>query len=229
VATFCLLHGAWHDSSSWVPLLEALRMRGHDPRAADLPLHEPGGTHAERVQPAIDSVADVDDPVVVVAHSQSASLGPLVAAARPTSLLVYLCPRRLGAVEDAPPDAPRPFRETIPMPQSGDDGTSSWDRDTAVSAMYAHLPEETGRALAEHLHPMAMPADDYPLHSLPDVPAALIYCSEDEFFEPDWERYLAREQLGIEPIELPGGHFPMVEQPERLADVLDGLLPEIAG
>ena len=34
---------------------------------------------------------------------------------------------------------------------------------------------------------------------------------------------LVGEMLGVEPIELPGGHFPMLEDPERIADVLDGL------
>jgi pimeloyl-ACP methyl ester carboxylesterase len=223
MATFCLLHGAWHDSSSWDPLIEPLRRRGHDPRAADLPLDDPAGTHEQRVRPAIESVADVDEPVVVVAHSQSASLGPLVAAARPTSLLVHLCPRRLGAVEEPPEGAPRAFRGILPMPEFADGGTSSWDPDTAVKSMYARLPEETARPLAERLRPMAMPADGYPLTAPPDVPTALIYCTDDEFFEPEWERYLARDELGVEPIELPGGHFPMVEDPERLADVLDRL------
>ena len=47
--------------------------------------------------------------------------------------------------------------------------------------------------------------------------------SDDEFFEPDWERLMAREVLGVEPIEIPGGHFPMVENPDCLASVLDRL------
>jgi pimeloyl-ACP methyl ester carboxylesterase len=58
------------------------------------------------------------------------------------------------------------------------------------------------------------------------VPTALIYTTDDEFFEPEWERYVAHELLGIEPIELPGGHFPMVEDPGRLAGVLDELAPK---
>jgi pimeloyl-ACP methyl ester carboxylesterase len=222
VATFCLLHGAWHDPASWGPLMEPLRERGHDPRAPDLPLHEPGSGHQERVRPAIEALEDVDEPVVVVAHSQSSALGPLVAAARPTSLVVHLCPRRLGPFEEAP-GAPRPFRDGIPMPQPSEDGTSSWDPDTAVGAMYPRLPAETAKALAQRLRPMAMAADEYPLPEYPDVPSALIYCADDEFFEPDWERFMAREQLGVEPIELPGGHFPMVEDPERLAEELDRL------
>jgi pimeloyl-ACP methyl ester carboxylesterase len=37
---------------------------------------------------------------------------------------------------------------------------------------------------------------------------------------------MARELLGIEPIEIPGGHFPMVEDPVALADLLDRLARE---
>jgi hypothetical protein len=55
----------------------------------------------------------------------------------------------------------------------------------------------------------------------PDIPTVLIYAFDDEIFEPDWERFMARELLGIEPIEISGGHFPMVEDPEALARVLD--------
>jgi pimeloyl-ACP methyl ester carboxylesterase len=51
----------------------------------------------------------------------------------------------------------------------------------------------------------------------------LVYAAEDEFFEPAWERFMARELLGIEPIEIPGGHFPMVEDPDALAGLLDRL------
>jgi hypothetical protein len=49
---------------------------------------------------------------------------------------------------------------------------------------------------------------------------------EDEIFEPEWERFMARELLGIEPIELLGGHYPMVEDPEGLADLLSRLARE---
>jgi hypothetical protein len=37
---------------------------------------------------------------------------------------------------------------------------------------------------------------------------------------------MARELLGIEPIEIAGGHFPMVEDPEALAGVLDRVARE---
>lgn len=51
----------------------------------------------------------------------------------------------------------------------------------------------------------------------------LVFAADDEIFEPDWERFMARELLGIEPIEIPGGHFPMAENPGALAELLDRL------
>ena len=221
MATFCLIHGAWHDGSCWEWLVPCLLERGHDAVAPDLPLHDPNAGFAERARPALDALDAIDDPVVVVGHSQGSAYSPLVAVARPGSLLVHLCPR-LGGF--APPHgAPDPFREGFPFPGDRPDGTSAWDAEAAISAMYPRLPPETARALAQHLQPMAMPAGEYPLPDHPDVPTALVYASDDEFFEPAWERFMARELLGIEPIEIPGGHFPMAEDPEALADLLDRL------
>jgi hypothetical protein len=221
VATFGMLHGAWHEPSCWDLARERLEALGHLTTAADLPLHDPAAGYEQRVRPAIEALEGIDGPVVVVAHSQSSALGPLVAVARPVSLLVYLCPR-MGSVE-APAGAPDAFREGIPFPAARPDGTTVWDPEVATEVMYPRLPPEKARALAQRLRPMAMPPDDYPLRDHPDVPTALVYASEDELFEPAFERFMAHELLGIDPIELPGGHFQMVEDPGTLAELLDGL------
>ena len=76
---------------------------------------------------------------------------------------------------------------------------------------------------------MAPPPGEYPLRDHPDVPTALVYAADDELFEPAWDRFMARELLGIEPIEIPGGHFPMIEDPDALGDLLDRLARENAG
>jgi pimeloyl-ACP methyl ester carboxylesterase len=226
VTTFGLLHGAWHEPSCWEPLRERLDGLGHTTTAADLPLHDPAAGYEERIRPAIEALEGADAPVVVVAHSQSSALGPLVAVARPVSLLAYLCPR-MGSVEP-PPGAPQPFREGIPFPPALPDGSTAWDPEVATEAMYRRLPPERARALAQRLRPMAMPPGDYPLREHPDVPTALLYGSEDELFEPAFERFMAEELLGVDPIELRSGHFPMVEDPDGLAETLDRLAPDRA-
>lgn len=221
MATFALLHGAWHDAWCWDALSQALEGLGHTTSAPELPLHDPTATYEARIRPALEALDGAEDPVVVVAHSQSSSLGPLVAAARPVSLVVHLCPRMGGF--DPPDEAPAPFREGLPFPAPRADGTTVWDPEAAIEVLYPRLAPETARALAQRVRPMAMPPDDYPLSEHPDVPAALIYAADDEFFEPAFERFMARELLGVEPIQIPGGHFPMAEDPEALAELLDRL------
>jgi pimeloyl-ACP methyl ester carboxylesterase len=186
--------------------------------APDLPLHEPNTTYEQRAQAALDVV---DGPVVAVGHSMGASYAPLVAVRRPGSTLVHLCPRLAGFPE--PEGAPAVFRPGFPFPPRGAGGSMVWDEDAAIAAMYGRLPPDLARATARRLRPTTSAKGDYPLDSHPDVPTVLIYAKHDEFFEPDWERFMARELLAVEPIELSTGHFPMLEDPEGLADVLDSV------
>lgn len=44
--------------------------------------------------------------------------------------------------------------------------------------------------------------------------------ANDQVVSPSWSRHVARDRLGVEPIELPTGHFPMITHPELLADAL---------
>src|SRR5256885_1003059 len=61
-----------------------------------------------------------------------------------------------------------------------------------------------------------------PLDRWPDSELMSIVCTDDELVTPDWSRRIAREVLGVEPVELPGGHFPMLGVPTELAEALDG-------
>jgi pimeloyl-ACP methyl ester carboxylesterase len=218
MATFALLHGAWHVSSCWDQVLPELRARGHEAVAPELPLHDGTATFADRARPAIESLEHAAGPVVVVGHSMSSAYAPLVADATDGALLVHLCPSL--SPFPSPPEAPDKFRPELPFPPAREDGSTVWDPETAIESIYARLPEATARELAARLVPMAPPPDEFPLEGHPDVPTVVIYAAEDEFFNPDWERFMAREVLGLEPIEIRGGHFPMAEDPAALADLL---------
>jgi pimeloyl-ACP methyl ester carboxylesterase len=213
------MHGAWHEPSCWDELTPQLKKRGHVVVVPDLPLQDPEAGFDERIRPALDALDDVDGPLLIVGHSQGTVYSSLVAAARPDALLVHLCPR-LGGFEP-PPGAPNMFREGIPFPETRPDGTSVWDEDVAIEALYGRVSPPRANMLAGRLRPMAMPQGDYPLRVHPGNPTVLIYAAEDELFEPDWERFMAHELLGIEPIEIATGHFPMAENPGALAELLD--------
>ena len=223
-ATFCLIHGAWHDGSCWESVATALRARGHEVVTPDLPLHDRAAGFGERAAPAIEALSGAADPVVVVGHSMGSAYATLTAAATPASLLVHLCGRLGGFAE--PAGAPPRFREGFEFPPDRPDGTRCGTGHGGCRAVRA-WDAETARRLTRDLHPMAQPPDDFPLTGPPDVGTALVYAADDEFFEPDWERFMAREVLGVEPIEIPGGHFPMAEDPEGLANLLDRLAPDV--
>jgi len=203
-------------------LVGPLERCGHDAVAPDLPVDDPRTGYEERVQPALGALEGVRGPVVVVGHSASAGYAALVAARVRASLLVYLCPWRVNPF-DPPAGAPAVFREGAPLPPRRPDGATVWDREAAVELMYGRLPRETAEKLAARLRPASPPVGDYPLRGHPDLATSLVYASDDEFFEPAWERFMARELLGVAPIEIRGGHFPMLEDPEGLADLLDRL------
>jgi pimeloyl-ACP methyl ester carboxylesterase len=226
VATFCLLHGAWHDGSYWGPLIAELRARGHQAVTPEMPYDDPEAGFERRIQPALRALEGLCGQLAVVGHSVSSGYAALVAVKRPGSLLVHLCPR-LGQFPP-PPGAPATFRAGFPFPPSNAQGARVWDPDAAIAAMYARIDPDTARALAQRLRPATSPPDEFPLPGHPDVPTALVYTTEDEIFEPAWERFMARELLGIEPIELLGGHFPMLEDPAALAELLDRLAAEHA-
>jgi len=202
-------------------LVERLRSRGYDAVAPDLPFDDPTAGYEERALPAITALAGVEAPVVIVGHSVGSAEAALVADECDPALLVYLCPRFVSF--GAPTDAPPVFRDGFPFPPQDAQGRLVWEPDAAISAMYPRLSSEAGQQLARRLRPGAAPVGDYPLLEHPHVATALVYARDDEFFTPEWEVFVARELLGIEPIAIPGGHFPMIEDPDALADLLDRL------
>ena len=219
--TFCLIHGQWHDGSCWEPVVERLRAAGHCAVAPDMPFDDPRADYEQRARPAFEALDGVDGPVVVVGHSIASAEAALVAHRRRPALLVHLC--AWFGTFPAPADAPDVFRPGFPFPARDADGRSVWPPQAAIEAMYPRLTGDAARELANRLLPGARAVGDYPLSRHPDVPTALIYTVDDEFFTPEWERFVARELLAIEPIEIPGGHFPMVESPDLLAGLLGRL------
>lgn len=220
VATFLLLHGAWHDARCWAPLARELEERGHAALAPDLPGEDHDATWDDYVGAALAVVGPDEPAPVVVGHSLCGRWLDLVAARRPVACLVYLC-ARLPDVDGQP----SPYRPALDHVGRDGEGRSTWTPDTALWAMYGRLPGDTAEELAQRLRPQSFRFLDFPRppFSLGSTPAVAIACEDDEFFALEWERFAARALLGHDVIELPGGHYPMAEQPAELATLLDAL------
>ena len=101
---FCLVHGAWHDEACWQPLVAELEHRGHECVVSVLPLDDDGACFDDYAEVVVDCLRDRATPVLV-GHSMSSAVIPLVAPKRPVRLLVYLCPA-MGGFPPSPGEPP---------------------------------------------------------------------------------------------------------------------------
>jgi pimeloyl-ACP methyl ester carboxylesterase len=60
----------------------------------------------------------------------------------------------------------------------------------------------------------------WPLGAWPDIPTTVLSGQQDRLFPPDFQRRVARQRLGLDVQELPGGHLLALSQPSALADHL---------
>ena len=229
MTTFALIHGAWHGAWCWDPLIPELERRGHRAVAVDLPCDDPAATTMDNAQLVADSLADATDAddVVVVGHSLggiTAVVVPLLRPVRRVVLLAALVPRPgrpLGDVMASEPDTTTEEFSAVPR-HVGEHGAVWWDPAVAASFFYQACDPATAQWAASKLRTQVWTTsrEPCPLDKWPDCELTSIICTEDELLTPAWSRRIARDVLGIEPVELPGGHFPMLAIPSQLADAL---------
>jgi pimeloyl-ACP methyl ester carboxylesterase len=207
-------------------LVGPLRDRGHEVVAPELPSEDTAAgleDYADTIWGALDDAGA--DEVVLVTHSLGGLVAPVVAGRHPLTALVYLA----GLVPEPGlsfSDQLSASSEPILLFEGGrmvdDEGRSYWgDPDAAARIMYGDLSPEDARWASERLRPQAQKSQ---AELSPAPPAGLrvesIIGADDRVLSPPWSRRVARERLGVEPVELPSGHFPMISHPELLADAL---------
>jgi pimeloyl-ACP methyl ester carboxylesterase len=225
MATFGLVHGAWHGAWCWERVVRELVARDHRAVAVDLPAGDPAAGLTRYAELAAAALGDADD-VVLVGHSLGAATVPLVALRRPVSHLVFLCglvPEPGKSVTD------RYAEEDVFVPgftgntATRDDGASFWPDPAAARRCLFHDCTEADAAWAIRglrAQAAAPRVEPWPAVGIPDVERTSILCRDERCIRPEWSRSVSRAQLGVDPVELDGGHSPFVSRPRELADVL---------
>jgi hypothetical protein len=194
--------------------------------AVDLPRDEPGNGAWRYAEVVAQCLEGAEGEVLAVAHSASGLFLPLLADLRPLRRLVFLAAAipKLGAsfVDQVRAEADAMFDpEWI-----GQDPTT--DEEAALRFLFHDCEPEVARwALKTRAawYPESLYTEACPLASWPEVPSSYIVCADDRTLRPEWSRRAARALLGVEAIDLPGGHCPHVSRPGHLADVLSTLAP----
>jgi pimeloyl-ACP methyl ester carboxylesterase len=209
VATYCLVHGAWHGSWAWEPLRGELEARGHRVIAPDLPCEDTRAGVVEYATVVRDALGG-EDEAIVVGHSLGGLTIPLV----PARLRVFLCAL-----------VPGTSQEHALVPGFGDARVRdelgrSYYPDPADAARELQYPAAMAPLASKLRRQAQIDAVETPVGR----PAAYVVCARDAAIRPDWQRHVSRDVLRIEPIELDAGHSPMLSHPRELADALDSLV-----
>lgn len=220
---FCLIHGSTQNSKGWQLLGKELTAVGHTVVGPDMPTNE-REAGAERYVRVVVEALPTSEVVTLVAHSASGLFLPLVATVVPTAFMVFLAAAipvpGMSFLDQIAPD---------PTPMLNPDWIGrnpAEDEEAALTFLFHDCPPEVAAwALTTRVrwNPEGLYEEPCPLTALPDVPSAYVLCTGDRTIRPEWSRRAARERLGIDAIELPGGHCPHVSRPADLASVLVSL------
>ncbi len=244
MSIFCLVHGACLGAWCWKYLINELEARGHQAIAMDLPIENPEANLSEFAQAVLDPLHESEEDIVLVGHSMAGTVIPIVASQRPIRRLVFLnalipypgmstleqcefqATANLFKAEEYNPVKSK-FEHLRYEPHMLNSALRGKDpvKDRAI-AMEFHfhdcqpdIAEWSISKLRTHRSPAHL-TEIFPLQKLPDVEYSYILGTEDRILYPAWSRYAARKRLGIDPIEITGGHYLQLSRPAQLADIL---------
>lgn len=238
MASFLLVHGAWHDARCWELLSPILRERGHAVSTPTLPAHgaDPASpyfvtmkSYGKRVCEAAEALfKETGEKVVAVGHSMGGMVISQAAEMRPDLFerLIFLSgiiadgKKNIVAIgsKDTQSDLLNAFR------LNGLRGTHSIIPEVAQSFFYADCTDEQvalaiSRLCPQPLRPQFSKVRTSAAH-FGSLPKSYIVCTLDRAIFPDFQRRMAEEE-GIEDVKtLPASHSPFLSMPDATADTL---------
>lgn len=214
--SFVLVPGAGGNAAFWQLVEPLLQKVGYRSCAVTLP-NWPGATFSDHAD-AIIAAAGAPEEVTLVAQSMGAFAAPLACDRLPVSELVLL-----NAMIPVPGETAGEWWGNTGQADAmrSNDLRDGRDPDAGFDSPTYFLHDLTPDVLAL-LSDAEEPVDSlfqtrFPLDRWPAVPTTVLAGRDDRFFPYEFQRRVARERLGLEVEELPGGHLLALSQPEALA------------
>jgi Alpha/beta hydrolase family len=225
VATFVLIPGAGGHAAYWNRLVPELESRGHRAIAVDIQENDPSmdlNGFAAVVEAAIGDHADV----ILVAQSLGGFTAPMVH--KPVKMIVLL-----KAMIPWPGESPNEWWDNTDSGSARREADLAAGRDPEfdLDRHFLHdLPDDAKAELlsAQVREPssaaMAQPCE---FARWPAVPKKVLIGRDDRFFPAEFQRRVAKQRLGLDAHEIPGGHLVALSNPSGVADMLAAYASEL--
>lgn len=216
MATFALIHGGGSSAWDWHLVGPLLEDAGHNVVAVDLPVEDESAGLNDYVNAVTTAIGSARN-VIVVGHSLGGFTAPLVCDAIQADGLVYVAgmiPLPGETFNDWWSNTEHD-RESIPDPS---ESFFNGVRDDLVREARAREREQRGEWMSQ----------PWPAERHSAVPTGAILCTEDQFFPPSFMRRQVRDRLGIEPLEIVGGHYALLSNPHGVSDALRSFLSDLS-
>ncbi|WP_396930283.1 alpha/beta hydrolase [Mycolicibacterium sp.] len=228
---FALLHGGMHLGSSWDAVREELHGHGHLTVAPDLPVDDDAAGSREWAQvvvSAVDAAVGTSTDVIVVGHSISGLILPIVASTRSVRRMVFV-----GGLLPVPNTpfadhlADNPDAITFPDPQPGGTGPFGLSWETVCEGFYHDCPVDIAQRAFQNMRHQSFTVflEPCPVEVWPDTPSTYVLLSDDRAVGATWARRNAH-RVSADLIEFDSGHSPFFARPVELARMLLSLAGE---
>jgi pimeloyl-ACP methyl ester carboxylesterase len=222
--TLLLVHGAWHTSWCWQPLIDELS--DVDVVTVDLPSSgtDPNALGNLTADAGVirTALAGIDGPVVLVGHSYGGI--PITEAATAeagVAHLVYLCAFQLDVgdslVSSLGGEVP-PWQEI----------SETHVRVTTPEAVFYNGvdPQLTAQAVARlHLHSTSALTQPLSRAAWTELPSTYVVCEQDQAIPVFAQEAMSARADTV--VRLDAGHSPFLSQPAELAGVLRTILDQV--
>lgn len=221
MSTYLLLPGAGGAGWYWHRVARLLREAGHDAVAVDLPADDPAAGLDAYVDLAL-SALDGHSDVVVAAQSMGAFTGVPVCERTAVERLLLL-----NAMIPAPGERATDWWGNTGSEEArrGAARAGGWTEQMDLETYFLHdVPPDVAAESGEHAYDEADIAFEQPcpFAAWPDVPTTVLAGRDDRFFPVGFQRRVARERLGLDIVEVPGGHLAGLSRPEAVAGAMLG-------
>jgi pimeloyl-ACP methyl ester carboxylesterase len=219
MASFVLVPGAGGMAWYWHRVVPLIRVAGHEAVAIELPGEDRRSGLAVYADIVINAIVERSD-VILVAQSLAGFTAPLVCTRASVRVLVFV---------------------NAMIPKPGEMAGAWWDATGAVAARekaatrrgyatefdaatyFLHdVPQDVLRAGPEQQRDEADTVFGEPcrFEHWPDIPIHIVAGRDDRYFPIEFQRRVARERLGKEVEEIPGGHLVALSNPKGLTERL---------